>query len=82
MRNRHLSVWIVLVSLSLTAPVYAYVDPNSGGLIFQIVTPLLALLAAFSGFVKRHVTLAVLALSAGVRNLMARLRRSSGKEAE
>jgi hypothetical protein len=82
MRIRHLPALVLLVSLSVTAPVYAYVDPNSGGLVFQLVTPILALLAALSGFLKRRLALTVLALSVAVRNLVGRLRRSSGKEAE
>jgi hypothetical protein len=82
MRSLSLPSSVLLVSLSLTAPAYAYIDPNSGGLVFQLVTPILALLAALSGFVRRYFALAWLALSAGVRNLLARLLRSSGREAE
>jgi hypothetical protein len=47
----------VLVGLVVSTPAYAYLDPNAGGLFFQIVTPILALAAAaiaFAGQKIRH----------------------------
>jgi hypothetical protein len=37
----------VLLFWAIAAPAHAYIDPNAGGLIAQIVTPLLILLAIF-----------------------------------
>ena len=39
-------VLAVIVYLGTTADAQAYVDPNAAGLIFQILTPILALIAA------------------------------------
>jgi hypothetical protein len=80
MRSRLLPGLILLVSLSLTTPAHAYVDPNSGGLVFQLVTPILALIAASLTFAKRQIALAWLRLSARVRSVFARLFRTSGRE--
>jgi hypothetical protein len=74
-----ISASILLIS---AAPAHAYLDPNSGGLVFQIVTPLLALLAASFGFARRRLVEAWAFLSATVRNRLARLFRVSGREAE
>ena len=44
---RSSAVLLVLALLiASTTPAYAYVDPNAGGALFQILTPLLALVAA------------------------------------
>jgi hypothetical protein len=70
------------VLLTATAPAHAYMDPNSGGLLFQLLTPILALLAASLGFARRRLALAWLTLSTAVRNLCAKLFRSSERESK
>jgi hypothetical protein len=71
-----------MLLLSATAPAYAYIDPNSGGLLFQILAPLMAVLAASVGFARRRLSLAWLMLVTAGRNLVARIFRSQGREIE
>ena len=42
-----------MLSLSLSSPVYAYIDPGTTGNVFAILAPFIALFIAFLGFVIR-----------------------------
>ena len=42
------------IGIGLSLPAQAYVDPNSGGLVFQLLTPLVALGAAGLAFARRQ----------------------------
>ena len=50
-------LWMVVLaaalSLSLTRPVYAYIDPGTTGSIFAMIAPFIAILLAFLGFMIR-----------------------------
>ena len=70
----------LLLFVNLTTPAYAYVDPNSGGPIFQLLTPLLALAAAGLAFAKRQLGRAWLQLAGALKNRFNRLLRGSDRE--
>jgi hypothetical protein len=72
----------LLCLATFAAPVYAYSDPNAGGLIFQLLTPFLALAAAGLAFARRQLGRAWHFLLSTVRNRIARLVRTSGRESE
>jgi hypothetical protein len=80
MRTRCLVALLLLISL--TTPAYAYVDPNAGGPLFQLLTPLLALAAAGLTFARRQLARAWLLLSAALKNRFNRLFRVSDREIE
>ena len=44
------------VSVSLISPACAYIDPNAGGLIFQIVMPILAVGGAMFAVLRRRIS--------------------------
>ena len=48
-----LQVWLVIYCMFYSVPSYAYIDPNTGGLIYQLVFPLIALLLGFWSAIKR-----------------------------
>lgn len=68
--------------VNLTTPAYAYVDPNSGGLLFQLLTPLLALAAAGLTLAKRQLHRAWLLLSGALKSRFNRLFQVSDREIE
>jgi hypothetical protein len=76
MRSYHLLGLLALVSF--TAPAHAYADPNAGGLLFQLLTPFLALAAAGFAFARRQLSRAWLLFAVAVKNRFYRLFRSSG----
>ena len=43
--NYNVIIITIITLLGITTPAYAYIDPNAGGLLFQILTPLFAILA-------------------------------------
>jgi hypothetical protein len=45
-----------LISLMLAEPAYAYIDPNMGGLLFQILAPILLAIAAAWSLLKNKLT--------------------------
>jgi hypothetical protein len=49
---------LLLIFAAMTEPAFAYVDPNAGGLIAQIVTPLLLILAVTWNRIRRLVVVA------------------------
>jgi hypothetical protein len=66
---------IVIAAITCASPAFAYVDPNAGGLIFQVVTPILAVLAAGLALVRRRFVLAVQRCCAAASGWMGRLWR-------
>jgi uncharacterized membrane protein len=64
-----------VVLLTLTAPAHAYIDPNAGGVVFQIVTPVLAVLAASVAFARRQLALLWTLTLSALRGLLAKLLR-------
>jgi hypothetical protein len=72
----------VLLFVNLTTPAYAYIDPNSGGPLFQLLTPLLALAAAGLTFARRQLGRAWLLLSGSLKNRFNRFFRASDREIE
>jgi hypothetical protein len=80
MTNRRVVGLLLLATFA--APAYAYSDPNAGGLIFQLVTPFLALAAAAVAFARRQLGRAWHVLRSTMRNLINRLFRTSGRENE
>jgi hypothetical protein len=73
---------LLFISLIATSPAFAYVDPNAGGLLFQLLTPLLALAAAGAAFARRQLARAWQMFSGGIRSCFDRLFRASGREVE
>lgn len=47
---------LILVLAVIPVPAFAYIDPNAGGLLFQILTPLLAVLGAGIVFAREQVS--------------------------
>lgn len=62
----------LLVFLGAAAPAHAYIDPNAGGMIFQLLAPLFAMVVGGWLFLRRWI-------SAQCRRLWARL---TGRSAE
>jgi len=62
--------------VSLCAPAQAYVDPNSGGILFQLLTPLIALAAAAWAFARRRLLNLWIGLRESLKALVARLFRA------
>jgi len=46
---------LVCASVTVTAPAFAYIDPNAGGLLYQILAPLLIMLATGYAFLKSRI---------------------------
>jgi len=64
-------VWIVvlsvMLSLSYTRPVYAYIDPGTTGSIFAMLAPFFAIFLAFLGFLIRPFRMFFVSLFAKLR---------------
>lgn len=73
-------VFGLLLFATFAAPAYAYSDPNAGGLLFQLLTPFLALAAAAVAFARRQLGLAWHFLLSVVRNRIDRLSRAARRE--
>jgi hypothetical protein len=43
-------------ALLLAAPAWAYIDPNAGGIIFQIAMPILSIGAAAAALLRRRIS--------------------------
>ena len=54
--NKHRLLWIVvlsvILSLSHTRPVYAYIDPGTTGSVFAMLAPFFAIFLAFLGLIR------------------------------
>jgi cytochrome bd-type quinol oxidase subunit 2 len=75
-------VFSLLLLATFTAPAYAYADPNAGGLLFQLLTPFLALAAAGLAFARRQLGRAWQLLRGAVRNRIDRRSRAARREIE
>lgn len=74
-----MSLWImiaVVISLGFCTPAQAYVDPNAGGLLFQLLTPIIALFAAGLTFARRQLLRIWDALRGSMKALVARFFRA------
>lgn len=80
MRTFSKFILISLLGLTISAPAYAYLDPNAGGLIFQLVTPIIALTTAALAFGRRQLGRAWNWISNGAKGLVSRLSRTSRHE--
>jgi hypothetical protein len=54
MRSIAILSLVTAIAVGLSQPAQAYVDPNAGGLLFQLVTPIVALAAAGLTFARRQ----------------------------
>jgi|HubBroStandDraft_4_1064222.scaffolds.fasta_scaffold555583_2 hypothetical protein len=50
---------VIVWGMLLTMPAYAYIDPNAQGLLTQILTPLLIILATALTFLRKQVGSAI-----------------------
>jgi hypothetical protein len=73
---------IVLAGLAASTPAYAYLDPNSGGLIFQILMPIFALATAAVAFTGRTIARGWTSLYRGLRNRIHRVVGTSGRDVD
>jgi hypothetical protein len=73
---------VILLAVLVAVPAHAYIDPNSGGLIFQILTPILALATAAVAFAGRQIGRAWVAFYRAARNLLDRILRTLGFDFE
>jgi hypothetical protein len=46
---------LIIIGVALPADAFAYVDPNTGGLLFQLIAPLLLALAAAWAFLRHQI---------------------------
>ncbi len=63
----------VSASLAITTPAQAYVDPNAGGLLFQLLAPIFALITASVAFARRKLLRAWNTLLDGMKTLATRI---------
>jgi len=71
---------VLLAGLVISAPANAYIDPNAGGLIFQILTPILAVATAAVTFAGRQIYSGVASVFRAVKQLLNRAFRASGRD--
>ena len=60
-------------ALGVCMPAQAYVDPNAGGVLFQLLTPIIALMAAGMTFARRQLVRIWICMLTGMKSLAARL---------
>ena len=73
---------IILAGLAISSPANAYIDPNAGGLIFQLVTPILAIATAAVTFAGRQIYSGFVAFFRAVKYLLIRVFRASNQDFE
>ena len=75
MKNLRLLVCALVVAAAFidAPPAYAYIDPNTGGVIFQVLMPILAVLVGFIAFAWNFVKKQTLLLVHAVRNFLVSL---------
>lgn len=66
----------IAIAAGICTPAYAYVDPNAGGLLFQLLAPIIALAAAGLTFARQRLSRAWESLSDGIKALVARFFRA------
>lgn len=76
MRLRKKMLWATALGIGICAPAYAYVDPNAGGLLFQLLTPIVALATAGLTFARRQLLHLWYMLLGGIKASAARLARA------
>lgn len=47
---------LLVASICATRPAYAYIDPNAGGALFQLLTPIAAIASAFLIALRRKIS--------------------------
>lgn len=80
MRTSTKLVIAILAGLVASTPAYAYLDPNSGGLLFQILTPILALTAAALAFTGRTISRGWASLCRTLKDRFHRIVRTAGRD--
>jgi hypothetical protein len=76
MRSITILSLVAAITIGLSLPAHAYVDPNSGGLLFQLLTPIVALAAAGLTFARRQLLRLWDSLVDALKALAARLFRA------
>jgi hypothetical protein len=74
------SVALLALVLAGTKTANAYIDPNSGGLLFQVLTPIMAVIGATFAFAGRHISQAFRFVTSACRNLFDRIFRNSERD--
>jgi hypothetical protein len=82
MRALSKSILVCLAFLALSAPAQAYVDPNSGGLLFQLLTPIIALVTAGATFARERIARGWYSFLRTTKGLVDRIARSSNRDAK
>jgi hypothetical protein len=71
---------LLAAGLVISRPANAYIDPNAGGLIFQILTPILAMATAAVAFAGRRICSGVVSLLRAGKYLLNRVFRTSSRD--
>jgi hypothetical protein len=80
LRTAKLALALVTLVLAGTGTANAYIDPNSGGLLFQVLTPIMAVIGATFAFAGRQISQAFRFVTSACRNLFDRLFRNSERD--
>jgi hypothetical protein len=65
------ALWaLTITTLTLPTLAFAYVDPNAGGMLFQLLTPILALAAAGLAFARRQIMRAISVVIRPIRGML------------
>jgi len=80
MRNAKKIGLLCVAGIMITTPAYAYIDPNAGGLIFQILTPIFAMVAAALAFARRQISAGFVFVIEAAKNFFRRMFRISGRD--
>jgi hypothetical protein len=70
------NILALLAGIAVTTPVYAYIDPNAGGLIFQVLTPIISVVGAALALFGRHISRTFMSLLYAGRSLAGWIIRS------
>ena len=70
------AVVLAFIAASATTPAYAYLDPNTGGMLFQFLAVIFSFLSAVIFFFSRHIRL----LFAQVRRRVRELRVNNSQQ--
>lgn len=73
---------VLLAGLLISPSAYAYLDPNAGGLIFQILTPILAVATAAMTFAGRRIYSGMSSALRAVKYFFNRVFRPSSRDFE
>lgn len=67
---------LIAFYLCIASPAFAYVDPNAGGVVFQLATPLLAFLATSMMVLRRKLSAFRSLILTGFRKLLVARQRA------